>query len=1565
MTQPDRCPECGAERHAGICPRCLIRLGIDGSGPDRSGRSSPGDPTGLAGGEPTAAGVMETLAASIGPVPRVLLRDTAPGEAPGPIVRPGCAADHSGIRYRIDGEIARGGMGTVLKGRDHDLGRDVALKVLREDRRDDVALVRRFIEEAQIGGQLQHPGVVPIYELGTLADRRPFFAMKLVKGHTLAQLLEARKGPEEDRPRFLAIYEAVCQTVAYAHARGVIHRDLKPSNVMVGSFGEAQVMDWGLAKVLPRGGIADDAKAGKAPQDTVIATGHGDGDAPELSRPGSAMGTPAYMAPEQARGEADLVDERADVFALGSVLCEVLTGEPAFLGRSSAAILRTAALGDTADALARLGACGTDAELVALARDCLAREAEDRPRHAGEVAERVAAYLAGVQDRLRAAEVARAAESARAEEANVRARAERRARRFQAGLAASLLLLTSAGGLSFTYWLQQRQHRAARFAQVLAETRALRDKARRDSDDPAAWHDALAALERAEGQGPAEQVEALRGEIQTGLDQAESDARLRQELVEIRANQEDVGAEGTDAAYATAFRAAEMDLDALEPGELARRLRRRREAVAIELSAFLDDWSAVRREARRPVSAWRKPLEAARLADPDPYRDRLREALLAEDRRREAGALKALAAAPEAADQPAPTAVLLGRALADNDQAEAAVALLRPAAVRHPGDVWVNHTLAGALAKLRPPAREEAVRYYTAARVLRPETAHELAHLLERMGRGGEAEAVFRDLAERRPENPRHLACLGRLLTDRGRSGDAAPVLDRAVAAARAAIRLQPHDAAVHYQLGNALNGQGKVDEATAACREAVRLKPDDAVAHHYLGNALRGQGKVDEAIAAFREAIRLKPDLALAHNCLGAILCEVKQDYTGAEAEFREAIRLEPDLAGAHTNLGAAMHGQGKVSEAIAACREAIRLKPDDALALTNLGAALRGQGKVDEAIAAHRQAIRLKPDLALAHNRLGGILCDVKHDYSGAEAEFREAIRVQPHDAAVHDNLGNALSGQGKVSEAIAAYREAIRLKPDYARAHAGLGAALHARGKVSEAIAAYGEAIRLKPGFAEAHYNLGNALRGQGKVSEAIAEYREVIRLKPGFAEAHCNLGNALRGQRRMPEAIAAYREAIRIKPDLAEAHYNLGIALRGQGKVSEAIAAYREALRLRPDFAGAHNNLGGILCDVKHEYTGAEAEFREAIRLKPDDALAHDNLGNALRAQRKLPEAVAAYREAIRLKPDFAGAHANLGSALRGQGKLSEAIAAYREAIRLRPDFFGAHYNLGIVLVGQGKVAEAIAAYREALRLKPDFAEAHCNLGEALRAQGKVAEAIATYHEAIRIKPDLAEAHCNLSFVLQVHGQFREALCELRRGHELGSKRPGWPYPSAEWVRRAERSVALGAHLPAVIRGDEKPKDAADGIVFADLAYQTKQLGPSVRLYAESFRADPKLAEDTKSENRYSAARAAALAGAGQGEDDLKPDDAARAKLRGQALDWLKAELAARAKVLDSGDAQARRVAAGALEQWRTEFDLAGVRDEGTLATLPGAEQAAWQSLWAEVDALLIRARGGRP
>ena len=221
----------------------------------------------------------------------------------------------------------------------------------------------------------------------------------------------------------------------------------------------------------------------------MIATARSGSDAPGLSRAGSVMGTPAYMAPEQARGEIDRIDERADVFALGSILCEILTGEPAFLGRSSGEILRKAALGDTADALARLDACGADAELIASPGTAWRARRRTAPRHAGAVAERVTAYLAGVQDRLRRRGGPRR-RVGRARRRSSRARSERRARQFQVGLAASLRCSPPRAASPSPTCSSSTNAATPAFAQVLAEATALRDKALREPGEPAAWHDA-------------------------------------------------------------------------------------------------------------------------------------------------------------------------------------------------------------------------------------------------------------------------------------------------------------------------------------------------------------------------------------------------------------------------------------------------------------------------------------------------------------------------------------------------------------------------------------------------------------------------------------------------------------------------------------------------------------------------------------------------------------------------------------------------------------------------------------------------------------------------------------------------------------------------------------------------------------------------------------------------------------------------------------------------------------------------------------------------------------------
>ncbi|HUR26656.1 MAG TPA: protein kinase, partial [Planctomycetota bacterium] len=547
--------------------------------------------------------VLAILKDRSGLAPKVLLPDSDSVLGPSPLVSPTSAAaklvPQGRGHYQLLGEIARGGMGVILKGHDTDLGRDVAVKVLDAELAARPEVVQRFVEEAQIGGQLQHPGIVPVYELGLMADERPYFTMKLIKGHTLASLLQQRRTPADNRGRLLAIFESVCQTVAYAHSKGVLHRDLKPANVMVGAFGEVQVVDWGLAKVLRRGGIADEKRA-KETVHTIIATVRsGPGSSGSDSMVGSVMGTPAYMAPEQAQGEVELLDERADVFSLGAILCEMLTGRPPYEDVPGESIVMQAAHAKLLPARERIEGCEADPALIRLCLTCLMPARAARPANAGDVAKAVHEFLASVEERAQKSELAAA-------EARIKAAEERRARRLTLALAATIVTaLTLAGGGA--WWAgKERAKRGEELARRAEQTRTAVEAAYGESLElgQAGKHaEALVAARRAlslaeTGEADAALLErakkfVAKAELDVGAAGRErervlQDERLRSRLIDLRLEQ--IATIGNkqreielDAAFAQAFHDYGVDLEVADLTPALARIRERSIAEEVAL----------------------------------------------------------------------------------------------------------------------------------------------------------------------------------------------------------------------------------------------------------------------------------------------------------------------------------------------------------------------------------------------------------------------------------------------------------------------------------------------------------------------------------------------------------------------------------------------------------------------------------------------------------------------------------------------------------------------------------------------------------------------------------------------------------------------------------------------------------------------------------------------------------------------------------------------------------------------------------------------------------------------
>jgi tetratricopeptide (TPR) repeat protein len=449
--------------------------------------------------------------------------------------------------------------------------------------------------------------------------------------------------------------------------------------------------------------------------------------------------------------------------------------------------------------------------------------------------------------------------------------------------------------------------------------------------------------------------------------------------------------------------------------------------------------------------------------------------------------------------------------------------------------------------------------------------------------------------------------------------------------------------------------------------------------------------------------------------------------------------------------------------------------------------------------------------------------------------------------------------------------------------------------------------------------------------------------VQREYPADFWANLALGSVL-VEKDPQESIRYLQAALAIRPRTAPVYDYLGLALLGVGRSDEAIEHFQQALRIDPEYANSHNNLGYAL-KARGRLDEAIDHYRHALRNDPLAAAAHCNLGAALIDQGRHDEALEHLQEAIRIDPSFPQAHEQLCIVLKARGGPQAVIAHYRQVLRTDPELAPAHVSLGSALAEAGQADEAIDHFREALRIDPKLTVAHHHLGLALLSRGQYAEAVDHLQQVVTLNPRIPQAHAALGRALLGLGRFRDARDAARRGLDLlPPDHPDCPKVAAQ-LRQCEDLLVLEARLPAVLRGEDRPGDASECVRFAEVCRVKKRYADAGKLFEKAFADKPPLT-DVQADYHYHAARAAVLAGCGQGEDGDK--------LSTQAA------LAVWAKKLDGGTAADRAMVRTRLTRWQADPDLAELREPAALDKLSAEERDEWLALWKEVNALLDRA-----
>ncbi len=903
-------------------------------------------------------------------------------------------------RYKIEGVLGRGGMGVVLKARDSMAARPVAIKILRElegQRRVEASTL--FLEEARTAARLEHPGILPLYDLGILDGLWPWYSMRLVDGETLAQRMERCLPGEDPIESLLTIFRRIAEAVAYAHACSVVHCDLKPSNILLGRHGEVFVTDWGLSGL---------ARAGR------------DSAGTRRRRRSLAVGTPTCMAPEQARGELAQIGPATDTFALGALLAQILTRAPIYDGSSRDACVAMASAAELGPALARLEKAEVDADLKEIVRLCLAPEPKVRPQTAGEIVALVAQHRSRVRARLRQSERSWV-------EQDLALRHARRSRRLIAALAVTILVSVVGASLGFHSARSRRFEEERIRVQRAAVAEALVEKAvahvasaRSSHSNPEhgveRWSSAELELVRLSElncgselpPGLVDHIQRLTAEVRQGLDEAKAASRLASFVSRLAYLRE-------QAASATNLVALDRDYQQhfADYGFAPERPSVVDSSTAIANSPLREaailgllDWMVVKTALKPRRTLGTVPLlDVAIGADADPVRRRVLYLLRDGDTENLLSELQL-----SASRVPASVVHLAAHLYHMDDEPKTALSIYRCGVIYHPTNYWLHYGLAFLAINENPPQYEEARRHFQVAVALQPESGRASIS-------AGTAATRLGDLVDARRRLERGLAFDPdnyRGYDELGRVHQADRNWQAALEAFRRARSLEPATWTSWLGEIEVLLDQGRGSEARQVFSAAGVQRPAHpafwlvAFRLHILhGEWKEAQGVLDRDLPrAAAGRAKLMELCAAGPRGLGdaGLLMALRALHRSDPADGRSALEL-----------GLALYKQGQIENAqLEEARRAFEAAlsgPEPAKAHYHLGLVLRRATRFDEAVghferaaSRHRAGSKERGDLValvartkqdqIQWDRLSRVLAGTAHPHT--EEQWKELIAV-----------------------------------------------------------------------------------------------------------------------------------------------------------------------------------------------------------------------------------------------------------------------------------------------------------------------------------------------------------------------------------------------------------------------------------------------------------------------------------------------------------------------------------------------------------------------------------------